>query len=115
MADRTGLDARRRLDRDRANDPARILDHESDLSDEPFSSMVTLNISKKLMRQILTLSNMLYCDLNDGEIFDRVKADYEIRDGIHLLVGADFCGDDGQFGRYKDSNSQVWVRLKYGF
>lgn len=92
-----------------------ILDHESDLSDEPFSSMVTLNISKKLMRQILTLSNMLYCDLNDGEIFDRVKADYEIRDGIHLLVGADyFCGDDGQFGRYKD-NSQVWVRLKYSF
>ncbi len=92
-----------------------ILNHDPRLADDPFSSMATLNISKKLLRQTLTLSTMLYADLGDGETFDRIKADYELRDGLHLLAGADFfCGDDGQFGRYTD-NSQVWVRLKYSF
>lgn len=94
---------------------AHILDYDEGLAEDAFSPLATLNISKKLLNQTLTLSNMLYVDLDDAEVFDRVKADYEIRDGFHVLAGADlFHGDDGQFGRYED-NSQVWIKLKYSF
>ncbi len=92
-----------------------ILEHEDILADRANTLMATFNVSKKLLRQTLTLSNMVYLGLDDREIFNRFKVDYEARDGLHLLAGFDvFGGDDGQFGIYKD-NSQLWVKVKYSF
>ena len=92
-----------------------IWNHDDRLADPAHATTATLNISKDLLHQTLIISNMMYWSIDDGEIFDRIKAEYEVRDGLHLSAGADiFCGDDGQFGVYED-NSQVWVKAKYSF
>ncbi|PIE63724.1 MAG: hypothetical protein CSA26_11555 [Desulfobacterales bacterium] len=75
----------------------------------------TLNISKKVMNQTLTLANMIYWQLDDGEIFDRFKITYDFNDAVTLFAGVDiFSGDDGVFGRYEE-NTQVWFKIKYSF
>jgi hypothetical protein len=92
-----------------------IVDHDHRLADKEHNLTATLNISKKLLRQTLTLSGMMYYDLDDNEIYDRLKVEYALTDAFHLSVGADiFCGGDGQFGQYKD-NTQVWIKGKYSF
>lgn len=92
-----------------------IIRHDRRLADPAHTFMSTLNVSKKLMRQTLTLSNMLYYHITDNEVYSRVKAEYEVTDDFRLALGADiFLGSDGQFGVYKD-NSQVWVKAKYSF
>ncbi len=75
----------------------------------------TLNISKKLLDQTLTLANMVYWQLDAGEVFDRFKITYDLSDTVALFAGVDiFAGDDGAFGRYEE-NTQVWVKVKYSF
>ncbi len=92
-----------------------IMDHDERMANEAMEPMATLSISKDLLNDTLTLSNMLYYDLNDNEIYTRPKADYALTDAWHLMTGADiFCGDDGDFGAYRN-NSQVWVKVKYSF
>ena len=92
-----------------------IMDHDARLADEAFEAMATLSVSKKLFNQTLTLSTMLYYDLNENEIYTRPKVDHAVTDAFHLMMGADiFCGDDGEFGAYRN-NSQVWVKVKYSF
>ena len=92
-----------------------ILNHDDRLADPAHATMATLNVSKEILHQTLTLSNMVYWSIDDSEIFDRIKAEYEIRDGLHCSAGADiFRGDDGRYGVYED-NSQVWVKVKYSF
>jgi hypothetical protein len=92
-----------------------ILDHEDRLAERAHDLLATLNLSKKLLRQTLTLSSMLYYRLNDNEIYDRLKVEYALTDAFHLSVGADiFCGDDGPYGQYRD-NTQVWLRGRYNF
>lgn len=92
-----------------------IFGHESYLIAEKDDALVTLNISKKLLNQILTLSNMIYCDVNDGEFYNRSKVEYEVSDGFFVSAGLDiFSGNDGQFGVYRD-NTQFWFRMKYSF
>lgn len=94
---------------------ADMIDHDAHLAGETHATMATLRISKKLLNQTLTLSNMLYYDLNENEFYTRSTADYALTDALHLLMGADiFCGDDGDFGMYED-NSQIWVKGKYSF
>ncbi|MCJ2163391.1 MULTISPECIES: DUF1302 family protein [unclassified Pseudodesulfovibrio] len=93
-----------------------ILDYESVLSANQHDFTATLNISKKLLRQTLTLSCMVYFNVNDQDSFVRTKADYEMADGVHFLLGTDmFNGrQSGSYGQYHD-NSQVWVKAKYSF
>ncbi len=92
-----------------------IFNHDDRLIDPAHSTIVTLNISKELLHQTLTLSNMLYWSIDDGEFYNQIKAKYEMMDGLHFLVGADiFYGDNGSFGMYKD-NSQIWIKAKYSF
>jgi hypothetical protein len=76
----------------------------------------TLNISKDLLNQTLTLSSMLYLNLNDLDSFYRAKADYEISDGLHVILGADVFGGTraGSYGQYQN-NSQIWLKTKYSF
>lgn len=92
-----------------------IAGHGGELAAPEHDVSASLNISKGMLRQTLTLSNMLYFHFNEGDFLNRVKADYELRDGLHLLAGLDFFGGgDTGFGVYED-NSQVWIKLKYNF
>ena len=92
-----------------------VVDHESEMAVEKHAMSATLHVSKKLMRQTLTLSNMLYYDVREQDFFDRIKTEYAVTDDLHLLAGVDvFGGSGGSFGRYRD-NSQVWVKAKYNF
>lgn len=92
-----------------------IFNYDKSLASDRDATLATLNISKKLLNQTLTLSNMTYFDLNYGEFYNRSKAEYEISDGLHFSVGLDyFEGGDRQYGMYKD-NSQMWCKLRYSF
>ena len=92
-----------------------VVDHESGMAAEKHAMSGTLHVSKKLMRQTLTLSNMLYYDVKEQDFFDRIKTEYAVTDDLHLLAGVDVFGGGGQsFGRYRD-NTQVWFKAKYSF
>ncbi|MDR2820343.1 MAG: hypothetical protein LBB60_07430 [Desulfovibrio sp.] len=93
----------------------KIFGYQRCLGAEENDSLATVNISKKLFNQMLTVSNMLYYDLNDGEFFNRGKVEYEIANGFFASAGVDiFSGKNGQFGMY-ENNSQIWFKLKYSF
>lgn len=94
-----------------------IVDHEQSLAAEEHALSGTLNVSKKLLRQTLTFSNMLYYDFRQQDFFDQLKAEYAVTDDVRLIAGVDvFGGGDngGFFGLYRD-NSQVWFKAKYSF
>lgn len=92
-----------------------ILKYDEDLETDENNSVATLNISKKILRQTLGFSNMLYYGFNEKDIYDQIAIDYAVTDELHLFCGADiFAGDDGYFGSYED-NTQLWVKVKYGF
>lgn len=77
--------------------------------------LFTLNISKKLLRETLTLSNMIYYSVNDKGVLDRAQMQYEVSDGVAFYLGLDlFGGESGTFNTYRD-NSQLWCKLRYSF
>lgn len=79
------------------------------------NSLLTLNVSKKLLESTLQLSNFTYFDLNHKGWFSHFAADYALNDHIRLSAGYDwFGGDKGIFGLYKH-NSEIWARAKYNF
>ncbi len=94
----------------------RILNHSGTISAESHSTLVTLNLSKDLFREKVTISAMHYRDLNFMDSLTRVSTEYQPVDGCILSIGADiFSGDkNGDFGKYKN-NTQVWTKIKYHF
>lgn len=92
-----------------------ILRHDSRLAAEPHAVMATLHVSRKLLRDTLEISNMVYLDMTEGEAFDRFKVEYAVTDAVHLHAGLDlFIGEDGPYGMYEE-NTQCWVKVKYAF
>jgi hypothetical protein len=92
-----------------------ISDFHRAIKDDKHTMLVTLHISKKLLRQTLTLSTMGYFGINEKDCFVRSSVDYVLTDELHLLFGVDiFEGNDGLFGQYKD-NDELWIKAKYGF
>lgn len=92
-----------------------ILDHQYEIHNDAHTGLMTFHISKKMMREILKLSNMLYLGFNDLDLFNRFMVDYALTDGLHLMVGFDlFLGNSGYFGQYKD-NSEFFIKAKYSF
>nr|WP_320114429.1 DUF1302 family protein [uncultured Desulfuromonas sp.] len=92
-----------------------IINYDAALADERRTCLATLNLSKELLRQTLTLSTMLYYDLDDNEFYHRLKAEYAVTDAWHVAVGADlFSSGNGRYGQY-EGNSQVWIKTKYSF
>lgn len=92
-----------------------IFGHESYIAQPRRSSLLTLNLSKKLLESNLLLSNFTYYDLTYKGWFSRFAADYALNDHIHLSAGYDwFGGNEGMFGTYKH-NSEVWAKAKYSF
>lgn len=87
----------------------RILDYEH-------YAMITASISKKMFREKLTLSGILFLNMDEKDSLTRISAEYQIRDGFSLFLGSDiFKGTrSGSFGRYKN-NTQGWVKAKYSF
>ena len=94
----------------------RILDYSKEISKKEHSTMVTFNLSKKLLREKLTLSGMHYFNMDIKDSFTRLSAEYQVMDGFSLFFGSDiFTGDrEGDFGRYKD-NTEVWAKARYSF
>jgi hypothetical protein len=92
-----------------------VLDHDTRLADDAHTYLATLNVSKKLLRETLTLSNIVFYHLNDNECYDRMAVEYAATDAFRFSLGADvFIGADGRFGQYQD-NTQVWMKAKYSF
>lgn len=90
-----------------------ILSCQYNLDDD--NSLLTTNISKKLLNSTLQVSNMLYYDLSNNSLFSRTNGDYALTDQIHLIAGYDlFHGDKGIFGHYKH-NSEFYLKAKYNF
>ena len=94
----------------------RILGYSDEIAREAHTTMATLNLSKKLLREKLTVSGMHYYNLNEEDSLTRLSGEYEVRDGFSLFLGLDiFKGDRaGDFGKYRD-NTQVWFKAKYSF
>ena len=97
---------------------SRILnpDVQGGLSQRDCVKTATLSLSKKLFREKLTLSALLYMDTGMGDSLSRLSSEYRLVDDLSLFFGSDiFQGDrDGSFGQYKD-NTQVWTKVKYHF
>lgn len=92
-----------------------IFDYQSYISQPKSLSLLTLNVSKKLLDSTLQIADFTYYDINNKGWFSRFFADYALNDNIHLLAGFDwFGGKSGIFGTYKD-NSEVWIKAKYSF
>ncbi len=92
-----------------------ILDYDKAIVNDEHTMLATLNVSKQLFRQTLTLSSMGYFGINEHECFLRSSMDYALTDELRLLLGLDlFFGDEGMMGQY-DDNDEVWFKAKYSF
>ena len=79
------------------------------------TGVATVRVSKELFRNTLALSSFAYIDVSHGGVFNRLSCKYDLNDQISLTAGYDcFHADTGMFAMYS-RNSEVWVKLKYGF
>ena len=92
-----------------------VLGHSPRMSPREHSPQATLNVSRTFFNEMLTVSDMIYCSLYDGEFFNRLQLKYEVAQGVDVTVGWDkFAGNDGAYGIYR-RNSQVWAKLRWSF
>ncbi len=92
-----------------------ILDYESPIEDDSHTFTATIMMEKKLLRQILVISNLLYFGFNEMDFFNRLSIDYALTDELHILIGVDlFGGDKGLFGQFKE-NKEAFLKVKYSF
>jgi len=86
-----------------------------DWGDSRNTGLATFRVSKSLLHNALSLQDFAYIDVTNGGIYNRLSADYALNDQLHVLLGYDyFHGDKGSFALYQH-NSEVWVKMKYGF
>ena len=82
------------------------------------TSLLTFQLSKKLLGATLELSDFTYIDLTGKGWFSRFMADYALSDQVRLIVGYDWLGasegHDSLFSIYKD-NSEFWFKARYSF
>lgn len=82
------------------------------------TSLLTFQLSKKLLGATLELSDFTYIDLTGKGWFSRFTADYALSDQVRLIVGYDWLGasegHDSLFANYKD-NSEFWFKARYSF
>ncbi|MCP4147504.1 MAG: hypothetical protein GY757_07120 [bacterium] len=87
----------------------------SSISNKRHTLTATLNVSKNLLRQTLTLTQMLYVGLNHMDFFQRFTIDYTLVDNLHLIAGLDILGGKkGLFSAYKD-NTEIFFKAKLSF
>lgn len=79
------------------------------------SDMATFRISKEFFRNTLKCQSFAYIDVKNKGIFNRFSLGYDLNDQISITGGYDyFHADKGIFKMYRH-NSEVWIKLKYGF
>ncbi len=92
-----------------------IFDFTDDLQARKHNYLGTLNISKKLLRNTLTISSLGYFGFSDNSFFTRTTIDYALSDVIRVMGGIDIIrGEEGIYAQY-EKNSEVWFKVKYSF
>jgi hypothetical protein len=92
-----------------------ILDYESEIEKDEFSSTITFLAKKDFLREKLWLEIFGYCGLNEEDALIRPKITYSFADGFDISAGANiFTGDSGNFGQF-DDNDMVYAKIKYSF
>eukprot|EP00767_Chilomastix_cuspidata_P007491 gnl/Chilomastix_cuspidata/8195.p1 GENE.gnl/Chilomastix_cuspidata/8195~~gnl/Chilomastix_cuspidata/8195.p1 ORF type:complete len:396 (-),score=30.38 gnl/Chilomastix_cuspidata/8195:31-1218(-) len=89
-----------------------ILSHHDLTNNEKSKKILTFSASKKLFREKLNLSSMLYFNLEKEDSYLRLSTDYELTANLKIFAGSDlFAGSsDTNYGRYED-NSQLWAKI----
>ncbi len=92
-----------------------ISDYKECIANKQNTGLATLNISKKLLQTMLTLSSFTYFDISNNSFFNRSSASYALTDQISLTMGYDWIyGGKGSFAIYRN-NSEYWVKTKFSF
>jgi hypothetical protein len=93
-----------------------ILDYDHAIARDRHDWLGTLKLSKKLLRETLTLSGLVCAALDEEDYYLKLSGEYALTDELHLTFGfLLFGGDsDGSFGRYRDQDGLL-VKLKYSF
>lgn len=93
-----------------------ILGYTSNLSNDEHKPLVTASLSKKLLRETLTLKEQVFTYLHDGQSMYRISAEYQICDGLTASIGYDhFVVDEDSYYKNFGNNDQVWTKIRYSF
>jgi hypothetical protein len=94
---------------------SQVLDYQPGIYLPKHNRMMTLSLSKSLLREKLTISSFSFIGLEHGDTFSRISGDYSLSDAVHLLAGYDlFTGDEGYLAAF-NNNDEVWTKFKYSF
>jgi hypothetical protein len=93
-----------------------VLDYDKAIARDRHDWLGTLKLSKKLLRETLTLSGLVCTALDEEDYYLKLSGEYALTDELHLTCGLLFFdGDaDGTFGQYRDQDGLL-VKLKYSF
>jgi hypothetical protein len=92
-----------------------IFDYEEQMTDDEVDNLMTVLVSRTLMREQLRLELFSYVGLNNEDALVRIRGFYFPYDGLGIELGTNlFLGNQGFFGKYHD-NSMVYTRIKYSF
>lgn len=93
-----------------------LLSNKNKTIKDELTNVYTLSISKKLFREKLNISSMIFYNWLDKDSYINFSWDYEVSNHIKISSGLDlFMGKKSTlYGQYND-NSQVFFRLKYSF
>jgi hypothetical protein len=93
-----------------------IMDYDKAIAQDKEDWLGTLKLSKKLLRETLTLSGLVCAALDEEDYYLKLSGEYALTDELHLTCGfLLFGGDiDGSFGQYRDKDGLL-VKVKYSF
>jgi hypothetical protein len=93
-----------------------ILDYDKAIARDRHDWLGTLKLSKKLLRETLTLSGLACSALEEEDYYLKLSAEYALTDELHLTGGLLVFGGAaaGTFGQYHDQDGLL-IKLKYSF
>jgi hypothetical protein len=92
-----------------------IIEHDDHLAERQFDNMMTVLASRDFLRETLTLDIFAYIGLYEPDALIRLRATYDLTDGLSVQLGANlFAGDKGKFGQF-DANDMVYLKTRFSF
>lgn len=99
-----------------------IFDYDPNIQSPKTDTYITFNVSKKLLRETLTLSTMFFFGAENLNLYNRTYVEYAVADPFHIVFGFDiFYAPDkpkpkraGMFAEFKNNN-QIFFKAKYSF
>jgi hypothetical protein len=93
-----------------------VLDYDRAMARDEHDWLGTLKLSKKLLRETLTLAGLVCAALDAEDYYHKLSGEYALTDELRLTCGLLFFGGaaGGTFGRYRDRDGLL-VKLKYSF